>query len=208
MSNGCPVGNCSKSVIADCCAKAVSLDDNDGLRAPDEFRSKFGVLSRCDYYLVANDSSTLVLIEKTDLALSIMTLEDELSQKLKQAFKNDSEDYLRDESDEICQELVFKSICTEHREKALATLYILEYMCHRDDGPDLRNIRNCKRAAYVLLYSSKLKRGQKGIISKIKNALQHSLIKEGDFHCMEEKDFCKIWSEKTLYDSKDPHFDK
>lgn len=199
MPEGCPIGGCSELAIADCCAKAVSLDDPaGGLHASEELKSKFGSLRRCDYYLVAKGGEVLVLIEKTDLAKSIEALRDEYSQKLQRAFQGMPEGYMEAVNKTVYRELVYNKICEEHREKALATLYILEHMRQDDAKLNLRGVLKYKSVLYVLLVTDAPDKEYAEIIPMIGNAVKQSLIKEPDFHFIEEKDFCKYMVDNKI----------
>lgn len=197
------IEECLEPVIADCCIKAVSLDDGDALRAPRKLKSKFGRLRRCDYYLVAKGGDVLVLIEKTDLVGSIEKLRDEFSQILKQTLEfNLPEDYMEADGNTVYREFIQNGLCQEQREKALATLYILEYMRQCKFDTDLRSILKYKRVLYVLLLPHEIDGENAEIISKIGNALEHSLIIKKDFHPIEEKGFCHLMWEMGLHDAE------
>ena len=155
-------------------------------------------MCRCDYYLVAKGGTALVLIENTDLATSIKVSGDKLSEKLKQDLRNIPEDYMADANDEIRREIVFNAICAEHREKALATLFILEYMRQHGTDSNLCSILEYKSVSYVLLLSNKLKMQHAEIILKIRNSLEKSLIEAKNFHCTQEQQFCKEMVRKKI----------
>lgn len=199
MPKDCLIGKCSETVRSDSCVKAVSLDKNGGLHAPKELRDKFGSMPRCDYYLVAKDGDVLVLIEKTDLASSIEEPKDKSTRRLLQIFKfNIRASFMDTANNPVYRELIYNKICAEHREKALATLYISEHLRQCEFNPNLRCILKYKRVLYVLLFPRKLKRQHVKILPRIRKVLQSSLIKEKDFHFTEEKNFCRYMSENKL----------
>ena len=200
MPEDCPIGKCSETARADCCVKAVLFDhDKKGLCAPKKLKSKFGSLRRCDYYMLAKDGDVLVLIEKTDLASSIEEPKDKSTKRLLQIFKfNIRESFMDTANNPVYRELIYNKICAEHREKALATLYISEHLRQCKFNPDLRCILKYKRVLYVLLFSKKLKRQHVKILPRIGEVLQSSLIKEKDFHFTEQANFCRYMREKKI----------
>lgn len=216
MPDDSAIGICPEPVIADCGIKAVSLGEQKGLPAqlPKELKSKFGTLCRCDYYLVAKEGKVLVLIEKTDLVKSIEKVQNEFDQGLKQVLRKTVELGMIEvltgtESHKAFWNLVFNKIYEEHREKALATLYILEYMREHKVDSNLRSILDYDRVEYVLLLPNEIEDQfiKDRIISKIGDALQHSFISKRDFNDIGEKGFCQLMWKRGLHDAEFISFD-
>ena len=200
-----------EEVVSDCGIKAVPLGEQEGLPAglPQELKSKFGTLRRCDYYLLAKEGKVLVLIEKTDLASSIKEVQKKFDQNLKQILKKTtsidvSKVLEQTAGHKAFWNLVFDKIYEEHRGKALATLYILEYMRQHKVDPNLRSILDYDRVEYVLILPTEIKNRflKDYITSKIGDALRHSFINNRDFNDVGEKGFCQLMRERGLHDAK------
>ena len=198
-------------MVADCDIKAVKLDaDEDGrLIVPlsTELKAKFGTLRRCDYYLTAQEGEILVLIEETNLRCSIEEAQEDFKQNLKQILKRKSEfrvtkAYKETEGYKFFWGLAFDEIYVEHREKALATLYILEYMRQCEIDSNLRCILGYKKVVYVLLFPKEIKDAfvQKEVIVNIRNSLLKASIIKKNFLATTKKDFCEDMHEKILHD--------
>lgn len=187
----------------------MPLGEQEGLPAelPQELKSKFGTLCRCDYYLVAKEGKILVLIEKTDLAKSLEGVQKEFDKGLEQVLRKTLrlsmiEVLTETENHKAFWKLIFNKIYEEHREKALATLYILEYMREHEVDSNLRSILDYDRVEYVLILPTEIKDQflKDYIIPKIGDALKHSFINKRDFNDIGEKGFCQLMRKRGLHD--------
>lgn len=150
-----------------------------------------------------------MLIEETDLPSSIAEAQENFNHNLKQILQEKSEfqvtkAYKENKGYKFFWGLAFDEIYIEHREKALATLYILEYMRQCKIDSNLRGILGHKRVAYVLISPKKEKDAfiQKEVIVNIRNSLLKASIIKKNFLATTKRDFCQDMREKILNDEK------
>lgn len=213
MPDDCITGLILEAVVSGCSIKAVKLDADKGgsllVPLPPKLKAKFGTLPRCDYYLVAQEGEVLALIEETNLSRSIEKAQENYADNLKQILKKASNfkvsrAYKETEGYKFFWELAFNEIYVEHCEKALATLYILEYMRQCGTDSNLRCILDYKRVAYVLLFPKKIKGAlvQREVIANIRNSLLKASIIKKNFLATTKRNFCQDMHKKILNDAK------